>query len=266
MPATSLFQAAADALKTTGPTAKCEAAQALVRDLEAGRVSATGRPVAVDAPGLPERPELVHPRSVPRRKLSTAEGHAALIHAVTHIEFSAINLALDAAARFGGMPREYYADWVRVAAEEAEHYTLISEHLQTLGWSYGDFSAHAGLWEAAAKTADDPLKRMALVPRVMEARGLDVTPDMIVRLRGIGDEAGARILERILADEIGHVAIGSRWFGHLCEARGLDPETTFQGLISAELGGLRGGECNREARLAAGFSEAELASLFPTCA
>jgi len=260
----TVFEAAADALATADPARKRAAAEALRAELEAGRLVTTGGPpVAIDTPARPPRPRLVHPRDVPRRRLSTREGHAALIHAVAHIEFSAIDLALDAIARFDDLPADYYHDWARVAAEEALHSRMIDAHLNGLGYAYGDFEAHAGLWDTAAKTADDPLRRMALVPRVMEARGLDVTPDMIERLRGIGDEDGAKVLERILADEIGHVAIGSRWFQYLCTARGLEPEATFRELVEAELGGLRGNACNRAARLEAGFSDAELDALFP---
>jgi uncharacterized ferritin-like protein (DUF455 family) len=200
----------------------------------------------------------VHPRDLPRRQLGTREGHAAFVHAICHIEFTAINLALDAVVRFGGMPGLFYADWVEIALEEARHFSMLAGHLATLGHAYGDFDAHDGLWDMAERTADDVLRRMALVPRVMEARGLDVTPGMIVRLRAIGDAAGARILEHILDDEIGHVAIGSRWFNAICKARGLEPVLTFTELVAAELGTPRTSAINRPARLAAGFSELEL--------
>ncbi len=213
------------------------------------------------APGRPPKPILVHPRDLPRRQLGSPTGHAAFIHAICHIEFTAINLALDAVVRFAGLPAEFYTDWVGVASEEALHFSLLETHLRSLGYAYGDFDAHDGLWDMAERTGDDVLRRMALVPRVMEARGLDVTPGMIVRLRAIGDEDGARLLERILNDEIEHVGIGSRWFTYACDQRELDPVTTFQEIVGAELGAIRSDSLNRGARLAAGFSPAELDSL-----
>lgn len=218
-------------------------------------------PAPIAEPGRPPRPLLVTPRDVPRRKLTTAEGRAALIHAVTHIEFNAINLAWDAVYRFRGMPPQYYADWVRVADEETQHFGMLRERLQRLGYDYGDFPAHNGLWLMARQTADDVLVRMALVPRVLEARGLDVTPGMIQRLRDVGDHETVAALEIILRDEIGHVAIGSHWFRELCMQRGWAPEPTFRELVARHLrGGIRG-PLHRAARLQAGFSEAELARL-----
>jgi uncharacterized ferritin-like protein (DUF455 family) len=193
--------------------------------------------------------------------LNGREGLAALIHAIAHIEFSAINLAWDAVYRFRGMPRDYYDDWVRVAAEEAQHFRWLREHLRSLGYDYGDFEVHAGLWEMAEHTAHDPLIRMALVPRVLEARGLDATPQMIERLRAVGDESGVAILKVILSDEIGHVAAGSRWFRYLCIQRGLDPGPTFRELVMRYFKGHIKGPLNREARLQAGFSVQELADL-----
>jgi len=209
-------------------------------------------------PGRPPRPRLVSPRDLPRRSLATPEGHAALIHAVAHIEFNAIDLAWDALQRFRGLPRRYYLDWAGVAMEEARHFSLIHQHLQGLGYRYGDFEAHNGLWEMAVKTVGDVLLRMALVPRLLEARGLDVTPGMMQRLRDTGDEAGAEALATILRDEIGHVAIGDRWFRYLCARQGRDPERHFHAILSRE--GLlpRPGSLNREARIKAGFSGSEL--------
>jgi uncharacterized ferritin-like protein (DUF455 family) len=259
----NLADAAANVLLCADPSEKCAGAAALLEALEKGQLTAevlTAHPVG--GPGIPARPQLVDPREVPRRSLGSRAGHAALIHAVCHIEFSAINLALDAIARFAGMPADYYRDWVRVAAEEAEHFCLISNHLATLGYAYGDLPAHAGLWHTAERSAHDVLVRMALVPRVMEARGLDVTPDMIERLQSIDDHAGAAILTRILEDEVGHVAVGSRWFRYACAERGLPAEETFHALVRRELGGLRASVINRDARLAAGFSTDELDRLF----
>ena len=209
-------------------------------------------------PGRPQRPRLVSPRGLPKRRLGTLAGRAALIHAVAHIEFNAINLAWDAVYRFRAMSREFCADWIGVATEEAGHFELLRGHLGELGYDYGDFDAHNGLWEMAEKTAHDPLVRMALVPRVLEARGLDVTPGMIRRLRAHGDDRAAVILEFILAEEIGHVAIGSRWYRHLCVQRGLEPVTTFRGLLGEYMTGGLKGPFNHDARIAAGFEEAEL--------
>ncbi|OYY93238.1 MAG: hypothetical protein B7Y41_13030 [Hydrogenophilales bacterium 28-61-23] len=219
--------------------------------------------VPLAAAGIPDRPQLAPPASMPRRQLNGRENHAALIHALAHIEFNAINLALDAVQRFPGLPREFYADWLQVAAEEAYHFSLLNDHLRSLGKSYGDFLAHAGLWEMAEKTAHDPLARMALVPRLLEARGLDVTPDIQRKLRGYGDAPGADILDIILRDEIGHVAAGDRWFRYLCAQRGVQPEAAFQTLLATPGVPRPRPPFNETARLAAGFSAQELADLAP---
>jgi uncharacterized ferritin-like protein (DUF455 family) len=209
-------------------------------------------------PGRPERPRLVHFSRLAQRRLTTAEGRAAFLHALAHIEFNAINLAWDAVCRFPGLPVRFYLDWSRVAEEEAGHFTLLAGRLQECGYAYGDFPAHDGLWEMAEKTARDPLERMALVPRVLEARGLDVTPGMLARLEAIGDTRSMRILQRILDDEIGHVRIGSRWFGYLCKQRGLDPAHTFMQLLAA-FGMTRIRQpLNLPARREAGFAPREL--------
>jgi len=211
--------------------------------------------------GRPERPRLAPPREMPPRKLNSPEGHAALIHSLAHIEFNAINLGLDAVYRFPTLPAAFHADWLQVAAEEAYHFRLLRQHLLGLGYDYGDFPAHAGLWELARSTAADPLVRMALVPRLMEARGLDVTPDIQRKLRGYGDPAGADLLDIILRDEIGHVASGDRWFRYLCHERDLDPESTFKALLAEHHAPRPRRPLNEPARIAAGFSQAELARL-----
>jgi uncharacterized ferritin-like protein (DUF455 family) len=198
----------------------------------------------------------VHPREVPRRALGTVEGRAALLHAVAHIEFNAINLALDAVLRFPDLPEGYYSDWISVAQDEARHFLLLQERLRSLGYDYGDFTAHNGLWEAAEKTAHDVLVRMALVPRVLEARGLDVTPALIRRLRETGDTESVAALQVILEEEVRHVAIGTRWYRWLCQVRGLDPHPTFAGLLAEYNMRLRP-PFNRAARLAAGFEREE---------
>ena len=215
-------------------------------------------PEPIEAPGRPTRPRLVPPRALPKRGLGTVGGRAAFIHAIAHIEFNAINLAWDAVYRFRDMPREFCSDWIRVAAEEAKHFGFLQGHLGDMGYAYGDFDAHNGLWEMAEKTAHDPLVRMALVPRVLEARGLDVTPAMIGRLRAHGDEPAAATLELILAEEIGHVAIGSRWYQHLCVERRLQPAETFRALLGEYMKGRLKGPFNQEARMAAGFDAEEL--------
>lgn len=218
-------------------------------------------PEPIRMPGRPGRPMLVHPRNLPRRGFGTEEGRAAFIHAVAHIEFNAMDLAWDAVYRFRGMPAAFYADWVSVASDEARHFNLLRSRLQELGYDYGDFDAHNGLWEMAEKTAHDGLARMALVPRVLEARGLDVTPGMIVKLRGLGDAATADILEVILSEEIGHVAAGSRWYRWYCERAGVEPKARFRELLHEYASGVLHKPFNTEARLQAGFDIEELESL-----
>ncbi len=212
-------------------------------------------------PGRPSRPALVAPRDLPRRSVGTAEGHSALIHAVAHIEFNAINLALDALWRFDRMPLAYYGDWLEVARDEASHFRMLQDHLKRLGRQYGDFQAHDGLWMMAAKTAHDPLARMALVPRLLEARGLDATPPMQQRLRRLGDARGVEIMEVILRDEVGHVEVGNRWYRHLCALRGLDPLAHFRTLVRAHGAPRLKPPFNLAARREAGFDERELAEL-----
>ena len=189
---------------------------------------------AQDLPGRPARPELLRHTAVARRSPATPEGRAVLIHAIAHIEFNAINLALDAVWRFGGMPRQYYLDWMLVAAEEAKHFRLLREHLRSQGRDYGDFPAHQGLWTMCEKTGHDILARMALVPRTLEARGLDATPQIQAKLRQVGTPdalAAVEILDVILRDEVGHVAIGNHWYRWLCERAGLDPEAHYGVLV-----------------------------------
>jgi uncharacterized ferritin-like protein (DUF455 family) len=191
----------------------------------------------------------------------TLEGRAVLIHALAHIEFNAINLALDVLWRFANMPDQFYYDWLRVAQEECEHFGLLNQHLQTLGFQYGDFSGHDGLWEMAERTQDDVLARLALVPRTLEARGLDASPAVRHKLASGGDPAGAAIIDIILRDEIGHVAIGNHWYRWLCTERGLDPIKTYTELAATYRAPKLKGPFNIEARLAAGFEAAEIALL-----
>ncbi|GAC1633392.1 MAG: ferritin-like domain-containing protein [Nevskia sp.] len=246
------------ALTTRDPAAKC-AAVAAIRIGEGWQPLDTAEMPAADPriPGRPGRPALVRPRDVPYRGIGSVAGRAALIHAVAHIEFNAINLALDAAWRFRGLPADYYRDWLLVAKDEARHFALLRTRLRQLGFDYGDLAAHNGLWEAAEKTAHDVLDRMCCVPRVLEARGLDVTPGIILRLREVRDLETVAILETILAEEIGHVEIGTRWFRWLCAQRGIDPFATSQRLLAEQGLSIRP-PINEAARLAAGFTAEEL--------
>jgi uncharacterized ferritin-like protein (DUF455 family) len=259
-PLASLPTRLATCLLVSQPEEKSACVHVLWHDWQAGRVEAMADAPRqpIDQPGRPDRPALVAPQQVPRRRADTLAGRAALIHALAHIEFNAINLALDAAQRFPGMPQGYYADWLRVADEEAMHFELLRGHLQTLGHDYGDFPAHNGLWDMALKTAHDPLVRMALVPRVLEARGLDATPLIVDKLRHAQDLRAIEILGIIERDEIGHVAIGSRWFAYLCEARGLPPDSTFRRLLAEYDAPPLKPPFNLEARSRAGFSDDEL--------
>jgi len=251
---------ALEALQVADPAAKVAA----VRALQSGPFTVDPTRALVPSaplPGRPIRPRLVDPAAVPRRSPFTLEGRAALLHAVAHIEFNAINLALDAVWRFPGLPEAYYRDWLRVAAEEAAHFTLLAAHLQTLGHGYGDFDAHDGLWAMTEKTAGDLTARMALVPRTLEARGLDATPPMQARLRKAGDLRAVAILDVILRDEIGHVAIGNRWYRWCCGREGLDPLAHYP-LLARRYGAPRlKPPFNLDARAAAGFSADELAAL-----
>jgi len=212
-------------------------------------------------PGRPARPKLVRPAMLPRRPVGTVEGRGALLHALAHIEFNAVNLALDAAWRFGGLPEPFYRDWLRIAAEEAEHFTLLRVRLKALGYDYGDFDAHDGLWEMAEKTAGDVLARMALVPRTLEARGLDASPSIRAKLAAVGDQASAEVLDLILRDEIGHVAVGNYWFRWICTRRGLDPHTTYPELARRYGAPRLRGPFNTAARRAAGFDDREIEAL-----
>jgi len=260
----NLFDAAADCLACTDVARKIEATRATAAAFSSGAIvidAAVPPPAPIGVPGRPLRPQLVSPRKLAQRGLGSAEGRAALVHAVAHIEFNAINLAWDAVYRFRDMPDDYYRDWVRVADDEARHHMLLVARLAELGHSYGDFDAHDGLWDMAVRTADSCLARMALVPRVLEARGLDVTPGMIARLRAVGDEATVAILETILREEVAHVAAGSRWFAWCCARDGVDSATTFHRLLEEHMRGSLRGPFNVDARLRAGFSAAELARL-----
>lgn len=262
---------ALEVLCMTDARAKADAARALFEAVVAAETAgqaigdtdtALAPAAGLALPGRPARPELVPPQKVERRRsLRTPAGRAAMIHALCHIEFNAINLALDAAWRFAGMPPRFCRDWLQVASEEALHFTLLADHLSTLGAEYGDFPAHNSLWEMCDKTADDVLARMALVPRTLEARGLDASPPVRAKLAEAGDEAAAAIIDIILRDEVGHVAIGNHWYRWLCAQRGLDPVPTYAVLSEQYRAPRLRGPFNLEARRAAGFDEDELAWL-----
>ncbi len=259
-----LRQRALQALCTPDPEGKVAATLAAWEAAPALPVAPSAPVPAAPPPGRPSRPELIHPSKVPRRSPFKPEGLAALLHAIAHIEFNAINLALDAAWRFDGMPREFHLDWLGVAAEEAYHFSLLREHLQSLGVRYGDLPAHDNLWAMCERTGGDVVARMALVPRTLEARGLDATPQIQDRLRQVRTPAAQRaidILDIILRDEIGHVAIGNRWYRWLCERDGLDPVAHYRVLAARHDAPKLYPPFNDAARRLAGFSDEELALL-----
>jgi uncharacterized ferritin-like protein (DUF455 family) len=248
-------------LQIADPAAKAAAVRRLAADTSATLDTDAVLAEPADLPGRPARPLLVTPRDVPTRSPFTLEGRAALLHSIAHIEFNAINLALDATWRFAGMPAAYYRDWLRVAAEESLHFTLLREHLRTLGHDYGDFAAHDGLWTMTARTANDIVARMALVPRTLEARGLDATPPLQAKLAKAGDARAVQILDLILRDEIGHVAIGNRWYRFVCERAGLDAVAIYPELVERYAAPRLRPPFNDAARRAAGFSDDEIAYL-----
>ncbi|MGA3704256.1 ferritin-like domain-containing protein [Ralstonia nicotianae] len=266
-PAMSLRHEALAALCLTDPADKADATLRLGERARAADDSAwlADAPIVAPAAGIPGRPAapvLVPPSEVPRRRaIDTPHGRAVLLHVLAHIEFNAINLALDAVWRFAGMPVAFYRDWMRVAAEEATHFSLLSAHLATLDCRYGDHPAHDGLWQMTEKTAADPLARMALVPRTLEARGLDASPPIRAKLAAAGDMAAAGILDIILRDEIGHVAVGNRWYRWLCERAGLDPLPTYRRLAEQYGAPRLRGPFNLDARRQAGFDDDEIAAL-----
>jgi uncharacterized ferritin-like protein (DUF455 family) len=211
--------------------------------------------------GRPDLPELVHPARVPTRKVSQPEGRGMLLHSLAHIEFNAINLALDLIVRFPDMPESFYLDWLKVAKEEAYHHTLLCDRMAAYGLKYGDYLAHDGLWQMAEKTRDSLLARLALVPRLLEARGLDVSPAIREKLAAAGDIESAEVLDIILRDEIGHVAIGNRWFNEVCNNENRDPIEAFEHCLREYTAPQPRSPFNFKAREQAGFSEAELAWL-----
>lgn len=259
----NLFESALRCIEINAPLDKASGTRALYEQWLANglKVHSLNTPVRIEQPGRPERPLLVSPRKVPKRSFNSTQGLIKLAHAIAHIEFNAINLALDAVYRFRNMPDEFYSDWLGVAAEESSHFLMLENYLQTHGAQYGDFDAHNGLWEMALKTDNDVMVRMALVPRVLEARGLDVTPAMIGKLEKAGEQQLVEILELIHKEEIGHVLIGTRWFNYVCEQRQLSPLIIFTGLLDKHMNGAIMGPFDQDSRAKAGFTEDEMQHL-----
>lgn len=257
------FDRVKQALLESSPNNKTKQVASIYADVVSGDVQFIQHASVetIEIPGRPDNPTLVHPSKVARRKLNSLHGRTALVHAICHIEFNAINLALDACYRFQDMPKQYYLDWMRVASEESKHFLLLQDRLVQLDSHYGELTAHNGLWEMAIKTQHSVVERMALVPRVLEARGLDVTPGMIERLGSVGDEQTVEILKIILDEEIGHVEIGTRWFRYACEQQQLDSEATFIELLNRYEVTIGIGPLHIDARQQAGFSETELKAL-----
>ena len=211
-------------------------------------------PLELETPGQPDSLRYVHPRELKQRRLSTEAGRACFLHAIAHIEFNAVNLALDAVYRFRDLPAEYYRDWLRVALEEVTHHQLLVDRMWHLGYRYGDFPVHSGLWDIANNTSGSLLHRMALVPCVLEARGLDVTPPMIEKLTAVGDLESAGVLQVILDQEVEHVAIGIRWYKFACRLENVDPVERFVELVNDNLPNRLRGPLNTKHRLDAGFT------------
>lgn len=239
-------------------TEKCCATHYLAANLSQFDLDHSSTVHTIPTPGFPPALDLVSPRDLKRRGMQSQEGRNVLMHSIAHIEFNAINLALDAAYHFRDQPLEYYQDWIQIADDEARHFGMIRTYLNNNNCEYGDYKAHNGLWDMAIRTQDDIVARMALVPRVLEARGLDVTPGIIKRLKNVNDTAAVDILQVIYQDEIGHVNIGSNWFFEHCRQRNLEPRSTFKKMVDVHLYGELRGPFNIAARLQAGFDEMEI--------
>ncbi len=252
---------ALECLRETSPMLKVAHVAMLANAYEKGQMAVDPGTVFVEPeglPGRPQRPELVAPRELANRGISTPQGRAALLHSLAHIEFNAINLALDAVWRFAAMPDGFYGDWLNIASDEAYHFCLIKDRVEALGYEYGSFPAHNGLWDMAERTRGNLLARMALVPRTLEARGLDVTPGIRAKFKQIGDDDSANALDIILRDEVRHVATGNAWYRWLCTRTGRDPRTAHDELAEQFGMALPHPPFNDEARIAAGFLAEEL--------
>ena len=251
----SLAAAALAVLDAPAPSDKIRLTQSAAAEWRLGRIRDLGQAAPPDRPARPARPELRRPAEMPKRRMGGTAGRVAMLHALAHIELNAIDLAWDMIARFATneLPRGFCDDWVKVAADEARHHAQLEARLQALGSAYGELPAHDGLWEAAEDTAHDVLARLAIVPLVLEARALDVTPGMVERFRANGDQVSAEVLQEIYDDEISHVAIGRHWFDYVCTTRGIDPVTTWQALVKAHFKGRIKPPFNEEGRREAGF-------------
>lgn len=254
--AETIAQACRAVLRTADPHEKAMAARATARASHAGRLAHVFDVAMPDRPPRPDHPVLVAPRDLPRRKRGGSErARTAMLHAFAHIEYVAIDLAFDCAGRFGAaMPVGFIDDWLSVGADEAMHFALLDRRLRTLGSCYGALPAHDGLWEAAERTCDDPVARLAVVPMALEARGLDVTPATVERFAANGDDRSARMLTRIFTDEIRHVAIGERWFRHCCDAARIEPVAAWRTLMIGRFAGIVKPPFNDSARHAAGLT------------
>ena len=252
----SLRQAALLPLLESHAVRKAQLALAIDTRLPVSAQEAIPNPGGI--PGRPDRPILVAHTEMRHLSLATLEGRAALVHSIAHIELNAIDLALDVVWRFAGMPDAFYLDRVQIAKEEAKHFLLLQKHLQSLGFDYGDFPAHHALWQMAERTQSDLLARIGLVPRTLEARGLDASPGVKNKLVSAGDMVAGQILDIILEEEIGHVAAGNRWYRFICQERGLDPISTYSELIQTYKAPKLRAPYNLEARRKAGFEEEEL--------
>ncbi|WP_193179368.1 ferritin-like domain-containing protein [Nisaea sediminum] len=256
---TTLAEAAVAVLETADPREKAKLGRAAVAAWREGAFQGIGSATAPERPGRPETPALRPPREVPKRKITGAPaGRIALLHALAHIELNAVDLSWDMIARYTdhGLPEGFYIDWMKVADDESKHFLMISDRLEELGSHYGALNAHDGLWQAATETAPDLLARLSIVPLVLEARGLDVTPAMIKKMREVGDDASAEILQVIFDDEITHVAVGKRWFDHVCDREGKPRIETWQHLVRTHFRGGVKPPFNVPARELAGFAAA----------
>lgn len=255
----TLVDAAISVLETSDARAKADLSRRVAAEWFSGAITEIGRGMPPDRPARPDRPELKLPRDVPKRKITAApEGRIPLLHALAHIELNAIDLAWDIAARFADrdLPRDFFDDWVRVGDDEARHFLMLDDILRDMGSHYGALTAHDGLWQASTETAHDLLARLAVVPLVLEARGLDVTPAMIKKLQSVGDETSAAALQIIHDDEITHVAAGKRWFDYLCEEQKLPKVETWQALVQKHFKGILKRPFNVVSRERAGFAAA----------
>lgn len=259
----NLYQEARHCFLLSDPDEKLNASLEVAGAFQAGQLEWKEGAIAenLTMPGRLDRPLLVSPDLVPRRGFGTVVRRAALIHALAHIELTAVNLAWDCIYRYRGMPREYYQDWASAAADEAKHFFALRARLRAMGFDYGDFAAHDELWESAMQTAGDLVDRMGILHRVYEARALDVVPKTLEKFQTIGDLKTAAVLATVANDEVRHVGAGTRWFRYRCEQKGVDPDVMFFGLLKKYMSRSPKGPFNREARSKAGFSDNELALL-----